>query len=84
MARKQRPWLPESSGENVLSRSVDYAFGDWEAESRTREENEQVVRPCDGYYRDTDGYLSKATIMPHVNGPRWEKVLEKYSRGKSR
>jgi len=81
MRNKQRPWIPESSGERRETPAIGYAspfdLALWERENKKREENERVLHPNDGYYRDRNGNLCKVTSYPYVNGRHWERLQKR-------
>ena len=80
MRNKQRPWLPETSGEYAKTPAVGYEAQNlegWEREWKKRSENERVLHPNDGYYRDSDGMLCEVKNGPYVNGRQWARLQRK-------
>jgi hypothetical protein len=76
MRDRKRPWIPETSGERIgpAPKYDEINMVDWEQDRIKREENERALRPNDGYYRDSSGFLTKVTNGPYVNGRHWERL----------
>lgn len=78
MRNRNRPWIPETSGERIGPRTSPImgpvTMEEWEQDREKREENERAFRPRDGFYRDSDGFLTKVVNGPYVNGKHWERL----------